>query len=72
MRTITLNDGCEMGTNDRDGGVFSRRRDGTWQQWTGTEQTPVFRTSRHFKVWLTSHYDGFTGTRIIEKCGWRD
>ena len=71
MRTILLNDGREMGTNDRDGGVFCRRKDGTWGQWTGTCQTPVFRDGLHFKRWLTKRYadsnEGFQGTRIIER-----
>lgn len=72
MRTITLNDGREFGTNNRDGGVFCRRRDGAWQQWNGNSQTPTFQTRRQFKQWLTRHHDGFTGTRIVESRGWGD
>ena len=66
MRTITLSDGREFGTNDRDGGVFIRRPDGTWQQWAGNSQTPYFRTAQQFRRYLTQHFN-VKGARIIDR-----
>jgi hypothetical protein len=70
MRTIRLSDGTELGTNEHDGGVFARRQDGTWQQWTGTGQTPCFRSPQQFWRWLQRHYDGLEGCRLQTSRGW--
>lgn len=56
MRTVTLADGTEMATNEHDGGVFSRRKDGTWSQWAGNGQTPTFRDGLHFMRWVRRHF----------------
>jgi hypothetical protein len=73
MRTITLSDGREMGTNDNTGGIFCRKTDGTWGQWAGTGQTPRFRTAAHFRRWLNRYndgLDGFAAVRTVAKTGW--
>ena len=67
MRTIHLNNGQEFGTNTRDGGLFSRRTDGTWGQWKGNSQTPFFRDGRQFWAWLKRHYDFEKGTRLVRR-----
>lgn len=67
MRTITLNDGREMGTNTNDGGVFCRRTDGTWGQWSGNSQTPTFTTARQFLAYLKKHWDGFEDAVIVRQ-----
>jgi len=76
MRRITLSDGTEWGcetTKDRSGGhhaggngVFSRRRDGTWQQHTGTCQTPRFSSPEQFRRYLAGRYvDVGVGLRVV-------
>jgi hypothetical protein len=67
MRTLILSDGREFGTNHHTGGIFCRRRDGTWSQWAGTAQTPWFKDGLHMRRYLGRHYDGFQGLRIITR-----
>lgn len=59
----------EWATNDRDGGVFTRRADGTWQQHKGNGQTPVFSGPAHFRRYLRAHFD-VKHARIIDTAGW--
>lgn len=58
----------EWGT-ERDGGVFSRKRDGSWQQHTGTAQTPTFRSPAQFRDYLRSHFE-IRDARITGQDGW--
>jgi hypothetical protein len=63
MRTLaikTLDGVFEYGTNDRDGGVFFRRRDGSWGQMAGNGQTPTFADAKQFRSYLRRHH-GVTG-----------
>lgn len=71
FQTIELNDGTEYACN-RDGeGVFLRRHDGTWAQLTGTGQTPVFQSARHFRLWLGDRYIAVgEGCRMVSHSGW--
>lgn len=66
MRTITLTTGHELGTNEREGGIFCRTQEGTWAQWAGNSQTPTFRTAQQFLRYLRKHYDGFENATIVE------
>jgi hypothetical protein len=66
MRSLFLSDGREMCTNDNAGGIFARKPDGTFAQWTGTSQTPRFTSAAQFWRYLKRHYpDVFTGVRRI-------
>jgi hypothetical protein len=60
MRTleIVVEEGklVEFGTNDRDGGVFVRRVDGSWSQLAGNGQTPTFRDMKHFRRYLRERH----------------
>ena len=84
MRTITIkyNPGAtdeygddrgglveEWGTNSRTGGVFTRKRDGTWQQHLGTSQTPWFRDPAHLRRFIRSTYN-VANARIVDHQGW--
>jgi hypothetical protein len=57
FNVVTLTNGVELACNGEHRGVFERRRDGTWQQHTGTGQTPRFRDPTHFVRWVRSHFD---------------
>jgi len=48
--------GRPVTTNSTREGIFTRRPDGTYQQHTGTSQTPRFRDARHLAAWLRAHY----------------
>lgn len=66
MRTITIevHDGAttkavntvEIGINSHDGGISSRRGDGTWAQWSGNGQTPTFSDPAHLMRYLRNHF----------------
>jgi hypothetical protein len=60
-RTIELTNGDEWACNRLGEGVFSRRSDGTWQQHTGTGQTPTFRTAAQFSRYVRAHYRAGNG-----------
>ncbi len=50
--------GCEGSRGGTGGsGVFTRSQDGTWQQHTGTGQTPYFTSRRQFRRYLLERYD---------------
>lgn len=55
-RTIEMTDGSEWACNRLGEGVFSRRADGTWQQHTGTGQTPTFRTATAFSRYVRKNF----------------
>lgn len=46
-------------TNKDGQGIFTRNPDGTYQQHTGTSQTPTFRTARQLAAYLRTHYPTF-------------
>jgi hypothetical protein len=71
-QTIVLQNGsewaCENGC-----GVFSRRRDGTWQQLTGTGQTRRFKTPQEFSRYVHGNYrdgDGRPLPRMTHDYNW--
>lgn len=78
FRTILLKDGSEWACEStRLGvvgyGVFLRRPDGTWQQQTGTGQTPAFRTAQQFSRFVHKHYrnsDGSPLPRMVASDYW--
>jgi hypothetical protein len=75
LRIITLADGHEYATNARDGGLFCRRPDGSWQQLRGNGQTPVFRNARHLSRFLHEKYRspfGASLARMVAARGWTD
>lgn len=59
--TIELTDGSEWACNREREGIFSRRPDGTWQQHTGTGQTPRFRDASHMSRYLHQAFRSRTG-----------
>lgn len=59
----------EWACNKYGEGIFFRKDDGTWQQYTGTGQTPVFRTPEELRRYLRTHYE-VRSARIIETMGW--
>jgi hypothetical protein len=73
MRIIDLGSGGEWACNQNGEGVFSRRSDGTWQQHTGTGQTPAFAAPQTFSRYVHSHYrnaDGERLGRMVSSRGW--
>lgn len=61
VHSIILKDGSEWaceGPRDSKGGygIFSRRRDGTWEQHTGTSQTPYFKTPAQLSAYVHKNY----------------
>lgn len=75
MKTIGLKDGSEWACNREGEGIFSRRKDGTWQQHTGTGQTPVFRTPQQLSRYVHERYrdrDGERLARMVSNSGWND
>lgn len=60
-RTIKLADGSEWACNRLGEGVFSRLHDGTWQQHTGTSQTPTFRTAAALSRYVRKNHRSRTG-----------
>ena len=72
MRTLTIKtpEGVfEYGTNERSGGVFCRRRDGSWGQMAGNGQTPTFRDAKHFRGYLRRRH-GVTGRSQTSLGAW--
>ena len=74
-RTIELTDGSEWACNRLGEGVFSRKGDGTWQQHTGTEQTPTFRTPAALSRYVRTNYragngDDLPGMKRGSARGW--
>lgn len=73
MRIIELADGSEWACNGEGRGIFSRRRDGTWQQHVGTCQAPTFSTPQALSRYVHSHFGGSDGERLPrmrENRGW--
>lgn len=71
---IVLKGGAEWGCEGMRGsgvahGVFSRRADGTWQQHTGTGQTPAFRTPQQFSRYVHERYGTSAGARLPRMVG---
>ena len=44
IKVVLLGRVVEIGTNDRDGGLFSWVESGSWSQFAGNGQTPRFRS----------------------------
>jgi hypothetical protein len=71
FKTIELSDGSEYACNKEREGVFERRNDGTWQQLTGTGQTPRFQSAAHFRRWLSNRYIQVgEGLRMVGSSNW--
>jgi hypothetical protein len=49
--------GQEVFTDNDGRGIFTSRADGTYQQHTGTSQTPKFKTAKQMAEWIKRHYD---------------
>lgn len=73
FKLIELADGSEWACNRERQGVFSRRADGSWQQHTGTGQTPRFRDARHLSRWVHERFRDNMGERqprMVGSRGW--
>lgn len=73
MKTITLKGGEQWACNGNGEGVFSRKADGTWQQYTGTGQTPTFTHAQQFSRYVHANYrdrDGNPLPRMTAGAGW--
>jgi hypothetical protein len=73
FRSIVLADGQEWACNRGGEGIFSRRSDGTWQQHTGTSQTPRFRSALALSRYVHAHYRDNMGDplpRMTGSHGW--
>ena len=73
MKIIVLKGGEEWSCNREGRGLFSRRRDGTWQQHQGTCDTPRFRTAQQLSRYVHKNIttmDGDPLPRMIGHEGW--
>lgn len=71
-RVIVLSDGQEWACNKEGEGVF-KRRNGNWHQYTGTGQTPTFKTPQTFSRYIHARYrngDGEKLPRMKSHRGW--
>lgn len=60
----------EIGTNERDGGLFVRDSSGSWSQFAGNGQTPTFRNAAHMMQYLrTNHYTTPGEIRMVRGSG---
>lgn len=72
-KTITLKDGSEFACNKESEGLFTRKKDGTWQQLQGTSQTPRFRDAQHLSRYVHEAYREQNGERLARmtaNSGW--
>ena len=76
MRSITVTGigdwefAIEWACNNAGCGVFQRRPDGTWHQFTGTGQAGPFRTPAVFRRYLREHF-AVRECRVVETRGWK-
>lgn len=59
----------EWACNNDGGGVFSRRRDGTWQQHVGTCDAPRFKTPAQLRAYIRRAF-GVRGGRVTSTENW--
>jgi hypothetical protein len=72
-RSILLTDGQEWACNREGRGIFYRLSGGTWQQHTGTSQTPRFRSARSLSRYVHENYRDNMGEalpRMTKALGW--
>ena len=68
-KTITLKDGSEYACNRMGEGLFTRRKDGTWQQLSGTWQTPRFRDAQHLSRYVHARMRDEMGEKLPRMTG---
>ena len=56
----------EVGTNERDGGIFIRTVSGSWSQMTGNSQTPCFKNAKQLMTYLRKNHYTNDGTEKIK------
>lgn len=71
MRIIELTDGSEWACNGEGEGVFSRDRDGSWRQHTGTGQAGPFASAQVFSRHVHANYSSNMGERLPRMRGSR-
>ena len=74
MHSIVLKGGAEWACEGRRGGwtgsgIFSRRRDGTWQQHMGTCDTPTFRTPGELSRYVHAKFSTDEGEKLPRMVG---